>query len=212
MAIEPGLRARKKEHTRALIADAARRLFAQRGFDQVPVAEIARAADVSVGTVFNYFPTKEDLVYGRMEAFEEEMLDAVRERAHSESIVDAFARFVLEPRGLLASENQRDAEFLVAITKMIAESPALLAREREVYERYTRALAEQLAQETGSGPDDVEPWVIANALIGVHRALIDTARRGVLAGTPNRRVARDVQDQGRRALVRLKQGLAALPG
>jgi AcrR family transcriptional regulator len=212
MAVEPGLRERKKEQTRALIADTARRLFAARGFDQVPVAEVARAADVSIGTVFNYFPTKEDLVYGRMEAFEEEMLEALRNRAPGESIVDGFARFVLEPRGLLASENQGDAEFLVAITKMIAESPALLAREREVYDRYTRALAKQIAQETDAGPTDVEPWVIANALIGVHRALIDTARRGVLAGTPNRRVARDVQDQGKRAMDRLKQGLGELPG
>jgi AcrR family transcriptional regulator len=212
MAIEPGLRERKKEQTRALIAERARRLFAERGFDQVPVSDIARAADVSVGTVFNYFPSKEDLVYGRMEAFEEEMLEALRNRPPRESIIDAFARFVLEPRGLLASENQGDAEFLVAITKMIAESPALLAREREVYERYTRALAEQIAREAGSGPEDAEPWVIANALIGVHRALIDTARRGVLAGTPNRRVAREVQTQGLRALARLKAGLGEPTG
>jgi AcrR family transcriptional regulator len=212
MAVEPGLRERKKDQTRALIADTARRLFAERGFDQVPVAEVARAADVSVGTVFNYFRTKEDLVYGRMEVFEEEMLEAIRDRAPGESIVDAFARFVLVPRGLLASENKGNADFLVAITKMIAESPDLLAREREVFELYTRALAEQIAQETHADPTDVEPWVIANALIGVHRALIDTARRGVLAGTPNRRVAREVQEEGKRALARLKQGLGELPG
>src|SRR5581483_2011573 len=119
MSTELGLRERKKEQTRALIADTARRLFAERGFDQVPVSEVARAADVSVGTVFNYFPTKEDLVYGRLEAFEQEMLDAIRERPAGESVIDAFGRFVLQPRGLLASENQADAEFLVAITKMI---------------------------------------------------------------------------------------------
>ena len=212
MAVEPGLRERKKEQTRALIADTARRLFAERGFDQVPVAEVARAADVSVGTVFNYFPTKEDLVYGRLEAFEEQMLDALRDRSPGESIVDALGRFLLEPRGLLASENQGDADFLIALTRMIAESPALLAREREVYERYTQSLAEQIAREMNAGPDDAEPWVIANALIGVHRALIDTARRGVLAGTPNRRVAREVREQGRHALARLRDGLADLPG
>src|SRR3954467_12797148 len=76
-----GLRELKKQRTRELIAETARRLFAERGFERVTVAEIARAAEVSEQTVFNYFPTKEDLVYWRLEAFEDELLSAVRERA-----------------------------------------------------------------------------------------------------------------------------------
>jgi AcrR family transcriptional regulator len=211
VATELGLRERKKERTRALIADTARRLFAERGFDQVTVAEVAEAADVSVATVFNYFPTKEDLVYGRLEAFEQEMLDAIRDRAPGESIVDAFGRFVLRRRGLLASENRADADFLAAITKMIARSDALLARERGIYERYTRALADLIATELGLDVDDAEPWVIANALIGVHRALIGITRRGVLAGVPHRRVANEMQAEGKRALARLADGLRGLP-
>ena len=63
MSTETGLRERKKRQTRQLLADTARRLFSERGFEQVSVAEIARAADVSAATVFNYFPTKEDLVF-----------------------------------------------------------------------------------------------------------------------------------------------------
>lgn len=168
MATELGLRERKKRRTRALIADTARRLFAERGFDQVPVAEVARAADVSVATVFNCFPTKEDLVYGRLEAFEQEMLDAIRDRPPGEPIVDAFERFVLRPRGLLASDSQPDAEFLTAITKMIAQSDTPAGPRPEIHDRYTQALAELITTETGAGPNDIEPWVIANALIGVH--------------------------------------------
>src|SRR5919109_5026315 len=97
---EPGLRERKKQQTRELIAEAARRLFVQRGFERVPVAEIAREADVSEKTVFNYFATKEDLVYWRMESFEEELLATIREREPGEPVLAAFRRFVLVPRGL----------------------------------------------------------------------------------------------------------------
>jgi AcrR family transcriptional regulator len=69
-----GLRERKKEQTRRLIAETARQLFSERGFEHVTIAEIAEAAEVAVQTVFNYFPTKEDLVYWRLASFEGELL------------------------------------------------------------------------------------------------------------------------------------------
>ena len=75
-----GLRERKKLQTRRHIAETARRLFSERGFERVPVAEVARVADVAETTVFNYFSTKEDLVYWQLASFEEELLRAVRER------------------------------------------------------------------------------------------------------------------------------------
>src|ERR671937_3299296 len=96
-----GLRERKKQRTRELIAETARRLFAERGFDRVTVAEVARAAEVSEQTVFNYFPSKEDLVYWRLESFEDELLTTIREREPGESVLAAFRRFVLGQRGLL---------------------------------------------------------------------------------------------------------------
>src|ERR671934_1284270 len=127
-----GLRERKKQRTRELIAETARRLFLERGFDHVPVAEIARAADVSEKTVFNYFPRKEDLVYWRLQSFEEELIAAVRDRALGESVLDAFAGFVLRQRGLLAHPDPEAAERLARLTRMITESPAPPARGREI--------------------------------------------------------------------------------
>jgi AcrR family transcriptional regulator len=203
----PGLRERKKQRTRELIAETARRLFVERGFERVSVAEIARVAEVSEKTVFNYFPTKEDLVYWRLESFEEELLAAIRDREPGESVLDAFGRFVSRPRGLLAADDPGVIDRLAALTRMITDSPALLARERQVFDRYTSTLATAIASEQGAAPDDVEPWVIANALMGVHRGLVDYSRRRILAGARNPELGEEMQAQARRALAALRRGL-----
>ena len=125
MIAEPGLRERKKQQTREAIAEAGRRLFAERGFNAVTVAEVARAANVSEVTVFNYFPTKEDLFYGGMRFFEEKLLDAVRERASGESVLDAFRRPVLD--GLKRLAGDEAAQVIATAGNLISASPALEA-------------------------------------------------------------------------------------
>jgi AcrR family transcriptional regulator len=209
MTSETGLRERKKEQTRLLLADTARRLFAERGFENVSVAEIARAADVSETTVFNYYPTKEDLVYSGLERFESELLRAVRERPAAETVIDAWGRFVLAPRGLFTAPDERTARELLAVGRMIAASPALLAHEEQIFARYTRALARLIAEEVRAPAGDVRPYVIANALIGVHRALIDYAREQLKNEPLDReRVARDLRRRGQAALQLLRGGIA----
>jgi AcrR family transcriptional regulator len=201
------LRERKKEQTRRLIAETARRLFAEHGFEGVTVAQVARAADVSQATVFNYFPTKEDLFYSGLEAFEDALLAAIRERGPGESVLGAFGRFVLQPRGLLATTDPEAIEHLAAITRTITESPALLAREQRIFDRYTESLAALLAEETGVAADALEPKVAATALLGVHRALIDYSRRQIMEGVRNPLLVRRVRAQGRQALALLERGL-----
>jgi hypothetical protein len=93
---------------------------------------------------------------------------------------------------------------------MMAESPALLTRERQVHERHAELLAGLIRKETGVGAEDLRPWVAANAMIGVHRALVEHVRRRSLAGTPNRRLAREVRQLGEQALAALAQGLGDL--
>ncbi|WP_326640923.1 TetR/AcrR family transcriptional regulator [Streptosporangium sp. NBC_01755] len=80
-----GLRERKKRETRERISNIATGLFMMRGFDNVTVAEVARAADVSVNTVFNYFGTKEDLLFDRQEEVEDLPSRVVRERGRQDS-------------------------------------------------------------------------------------------------------------------------------
>jgi AcrR family transcriptional regulator len=199
-----GLRERKKAQTRDAIAEAARRLFLEHGFDDVTVADVAEAADVSEATVFNYFPTKEDLAFHRMEDFEEEMLDAVRDRQPGTSVVDAFGSFVLAPRGFLKKgDTGVDPR---AVTKLFTESPALLARERQIFDRYADRLVDLIAEERHTRADDLVPLVIARALTSLHRAMIDHVRRQVLAGVSIDVIAREVRTRGRRAVALIKEG------
>src|SRR5207245_8748314 len=203
---EVGLRERKKQQTRELIAEAARRLFADRGFDQVTVAEVARAANVSEVTVFNYFPTKEDLLYGGMQFFEESLLDAVRSRQPGASVLEAFRRPIFEGFKRLATDEATAA--IIASGKMIQASPALEMREREIVANYTRQLADLLADEAGAKPGDVEVMGVASALMGVQRALVAYVRAGVLAGRRGEKLTSDARSQATRAFARLEKGLS----
>jgi AcrR family transcriptional regulator len=205
-----GLRELKKQQTRQLIADTAWQLFADRGFDRVTVAEVARQAQVAEATVFNYFPTKEDLFYSRLEAFGAGLLEAVAAREPGEPALAAVRRYLLGSGGLLAQIAAGDAEALQrlrTVSRVIAASPSLLAREQQAIARSTDALAELLAAETGAPTDDVTARVAANALLGVQRTLVDHVRRRVLADDQPERLADDVRELGRRAFALLERGL-----
>jgi len=205
MTAEPGLRERKKQQTRQRIFDAARKLFAERGFDAVTVADIARLADVSEVTVFNYFPNKEDLFFGGMTFFEEQLLEAVRTRPRGESALKALRRRLLD-----SVDGLRTRERIEAVLKAagaMSSSPALLTRERDIVDRYTRRLAALLAEETGADPDDVEAMAAAAALFGAHRAVVNHVRKRVAAGRRGTALVDETRTQIRRAFGRLEKGL-----
>jgi AcrR family transcriptional regulator len=208
MATGPGLRERKREQTRQQILQAARTLFAERGFEAVTVAEIAHAAQYSEVTVFNYFPTKEDLVFAGMEFFEEALLAAVRDRPPGESALSAFQRPVLD--GCRQLDQPGRATAVARAAALIDSSPALRTREREIVARYTRELAALLAEQSNAAPDDVEAQAVAGALMAAHRALVtyirQTAHSGHRAG-----LAQDAQTQATRAFARLESGLTGYP-
>jgi AcrR family transcriptional regulator len=206
METATGLRQRKKQQMRQLIFETASRLFAERGFDAVTVAEVARAADVSEMTVFNYFPTKEDLCFAGMEFFEERLLDAVRGRAAGVSALEAFGRLVVDGCSRLAA--RQNTERIAKAAALIGGSPALQVREREIVARYTQRLAELLVAETGARPGDVEPQGVASALMGAYGALVAYVRSSALAGRRGPKLAADARSQARRAFARLDSGLA----
>lgn len=193
-----GLRERKKQETRQEIFEAAQRLFGRHGFDKVTVAAVAREADVSEMTVFNHFPTKEDLFYEGMQVFEEQLLEAVRNRPRGDTALDAFRRRVLE--GASSLEARGRAEAIVRAGRIIASSPSLRARESQIVDDYTRRLAELL-------PGDVEASVAAATLMAAHRALVAWTRRRAAAGDRGPALAEGFRRQARRAFGRVERGL-----
>src|SRR5688572_29849707 len=133
-----GLRDRKKEQTRRRIAEAAHRLFGERGFEKVTVAAVARAAEVAEATLFNYFPTKEDLFYSGLEAFGARLVDAVRDRPAGQPTLVAVRASLLGASGQLGRIAEGDPAALEqarTTARIISSSPALRAREQQVLAR-----------------------------------------------------------------------------
>jgi AcrR family transcriptional regulator len=153
MAEAPGLRERKKQQTRAVIARAAITLFLERGFDHVSIAEVAEAAGVAKMTVTNYFPTKEDLVISAQVSLIPDLAGAVRGRAPGESPVAALHRFY-------RAELDRRAEWtqlhdgVTPFARMTLASPTLLGAFARAWGEVEVQLARAFAEIEGDAGGD----------------------------------------------------------
>jgi len=202
-----GVRKDKTSRTRQLIEECAVALFAEGAYHDVTMAEIARRANVSPATVFNHFATKDALIFNGLERFERG-LDAIRHRALQESIPQAFRTLVLTMNGSLTSAAPEQMRRLRTVAEIIESSPALLSREQQIYGRYTDLLATLIVEHAAAHGDELQAWVIANALMGVHRALVRHVRNALLADTPPTQIVREVRRQASVAFAQLDRGLA----
>jgi AcrR family transcriptional regulator len=199
-----GLRERKKQKTREDIARAAMRLFAKRGFDNVTVAEVAVAADVSEKTVFNYFPVKEDLVFSGGEARWAELLEQIRERPAGSSVVEPFRRATHKYLDLVATG---DVDELTARPRLVMQSEALRERLFAWWEQEAALLAPAVAAAAGDKQGRVVPEVVARTLAWTHRTTFRAAFTRLLDGEDQKRVARDLRKQADEAYDLLESGL-----
>lgn len=182
-----GLRERKKQATRRHIAQVAKELFTARGFDQVTVAEVAEAADVSKMTVFNYFPRKEDLYLDQHAYQIRDIEEALTSRAPGESPVAVLRRYqhqLLEARHDLSGAT----EAIAGCWDVISASPALLSRLHEQSLELQVAISDVLAAETG---DPVISRLVAGQLAATMAAIFETALRRMVAGEDVERVRPD---------------------
>jgi AcrR family transcriptional regulator len=198
-----GLRERKKRQTREDIAAAAMALFTARGFDAVTVAEIARAADVSEKTVFNYFPAKEDLVAHRGEERMAELLEAIRSRSPGESPVEPFRRMSME---FLDAVESGPVEAIVAVPRLVMGSTSLRERLFIGWEREAAALTPLIAEQAGLRADDLEAAMMARTLSWTHRLVFRSAFTRLLDGEDQRAVAAGLRESAGRAYDRLERG------
>jgi AcrR family transcriptional regulator len=175
---ELSLRERKKIRTRRQIADAALALFAARGYDLVTVAEIARMADVSEQTVYNFFPSKEQLVLDEDAAFQAMLVRMVRNRPAGTPLADAVrvgAHAFLDnlsrrPKGPLAEGG---------LPYLINTSPALRRAWLEALERYAGAIADVLVGDgNGTLPPPVAK-VLGFSIVAVFHMIIDEIGKGM---------------------------------
>ncbi|MEV5144546.1 TetR/AcrR family transcriptional regulator [Streptomyces sp. NPDC052727] len=186
-----GLRERKKRQTRQYISDVATGLFLERGFEAVTVAEIAEAANVSVNTVYNYFPAKEDLFFDRSAGVAERLARWVRGRDAGESAARAVLR---ELRGEVEAVSPRVGlmEGYDRFVRVIHEAPPLRSRLWSLQQEIHDSLEAALREETGATADDPLPDLMAGQICWIHQSVFATIGRAMLAGRRPAEVSREV--------------------
>jgi AcrR family transcriptional regulator len=196
-----GLREANKARTRSAISDVATRLFVQRGFENVTVAEIAEAAHVSVKTVFNYFSSKEELFFDRMDDVRDAIVAAVKERPQGTTVLQSLHELFTQRRVPFDDSGwrplrdpQRYDDFRSFLAAEHA-SPALRARRLAIAESWTHWFEELLAEEMDASQAKVLAALIVALIALRDRELSSAMLEGASARTVERRV-RSIMDEG----------------
>jgi len=176
-----GLRERKKRETRQHISDVATGLFFERGFDEVRVADVAAAAGVSEKTVYNYFETKEALLLDREPHMEEVIRTALGPGSTTASPLDAFLHALLEELGGFFAHwgvEENDAfRGILRFEELVEATPSLRAAQRDMMDRLTQVAAVAMAERAGVDPDDPEPQIAAQAMVGLWGVMFRSLRK-----------------------------------
>jgi AcrR family transcriptional regulator len=175
-ATKLGLRERKKQQTRETIQRAALRLFAERGYDQTTLADIATAANVAPRTIFAYFESKEDILLCEENGFLSQLKRRLDERPAGTTTVDAIREF-------LSSIEHPDEEAKLR-KQVIAANPELQEKMRGRHAQLEPMLAESIAKDLGAEPGDIRPLLIAASMATAFTSVSDRIFAAEAAGKP----------------------------
>ncbi|MBG0815527.1 TetR/AcrR family transcriptional regulator [Planomonospora sp. ID82291] len=200
MVERPGLRELKKRRTRQALIEAAVRLFEDRGYDDVTVAEIADAAEVSPRTFFLHFPAKEDVLLAGADVRVDLALQAIAGRRAGEGLPEVLVRAMEQ---MVADAGDRDLPSgLAALRARLAASvPALQAR---LLQRYLAAQAELARALQREFPDRLDA-VAASALVG---AMVGAVGASALTALQRGDGPDGVRDAMRRAVALVARSVA----
>jgi AcrR family transcriptional regulator len=173
-----GLREAKKQKTRAAISLLATRLFIERGYDNVTTAEIAALAEVSVPTLFKYFPTKESLVFDEDAEREQSLIETVKNRRKGQSILDSLLEAGLKELTEIEKIHSRETK---AFMKLLRQTPQLAQYAQQMWLRHEKSLAATILEETKTKLTPIEAEAIARYhLNALHRSLEETQPKQAL--------------------------------
>jgi AcrR family transcriptional regulator len=185
-----GLRERKKQQTRHLIADAAAALFGEHGYEQVSVSDVAKAAEVSEQTVYNYFPAKERLVLDRDDELRDRLTHLIRSRPPGISAAAAIREEALD-----FAEGIRSipaGQLLGGLGHLAAISPAVRRLCLEMTDRHADAIAAVLAG-PASRSSPAAAKLQAIALAWVFQTITDESGRRSRQGQHPAQIADEVR-------------------
>ncbi len=181
MAERPSLRARKKAKTRDVLVQTAAGLFHERGFDAVTVSDVARAAEVSEQTVYNYFASKEALVLDEDDAYTSYFAAIVQDRPAGMSVIAAVRQNALEfLQGMIdrpSSPHRRGGMPYLVVNSVVVRRAWLSACERHV-KAVAAALVVDSRERLSSGAADI----VAASLLSVFRIIVDEVGAALTAG------------------------------
>jgi AcrR family transcriptional regulator len=173
---KPGLRERKKQRTRDTIARAALQLFAERGYDETTLAEIAEAAEVAPRTIFAHFESKEDILFSDEGGIFNELKRRLDERPAGTTTVDALREFV----ACMKTPDEDDK----LRKKVIMATPALQMKMRARHAQIEPMLAESIARDLGTGPDDIRSLLIAASMTAAFESVSERFFEAEAGGEP----------------------------